>query len=156
MWFKLYKRICFNKYCEEWKNCIENKPKLRTYKNIKCSFGTEEYVKMNLTRPQRSILAQIRLGILPLFIETGRYTGVKIENRICSLCNQNKVENELHFLLTCTYYKNERSAFFRNLDRSNFSYSQADNFKILCSLYPRQLSKYISSIWNKRKEAIYR
>ena len=123
---------------------------------IKPSFGTEEYVKINLTRPQRSILAQIRLGILPLYIETGRYTGVKVENRICSLCNLNKVENELHFLMSCTYYKNERSVFFRGLDKCNFSYSQADNFKLLCSIHPRKLSKYISNIWNKRKEAIYR
>ena len=97
------------KYYEEWKLSVESKPKLRTYKKIKCNFGTEEYVKINLTRPQRSIVAQIRLGILPLYIETGRYTGVKVENRICSLCNQNKVENELHFLMSCTYYKNERS-----------------------------------------------
>ena len=113
-------------------------------------------MKINLSRAQRSILAQLRLGILPLHIETGRYIRIKVEDRICSLCDKNKVENELHFLLNCKYYVNERSTFLRSIDTKGFNYSQADSFRLLCNLYPRQLSKYISTIWNKRKEAIYK
>ncbi len=45
---------------------------------------------------QRSYLAQLRCGILPLHIETGRWYGVKEENRLCKACNNNQIENEYH------------------------------------------------------------
>ena len=70
----------------------------------------------------------------------GRVQNIKEQN---ILCDNNKVENELHFLLNCKYYVNERSTFLRSIDTKGFNYSQADGFRLLCNLYPRQLSKYI-------------
>ena len=46
----------------------------RTYANFKDSFNTEIYVKQTISISRRSFLAQLRLGILLLEIETGRYT----------------------------------------------------------------------------------
>ena len=46
----------------------------------------------NLSKSKRSLLAQLRLGVLPLAIETGRYTGKSIELRVCVVCDS----NELH------------------------------------------------------------
>ncbi len=45
---------------------------------------------------------QLRLGILPLHIETGRYSNIPEADRICLLCNGNHVENDLHFLFKDT------------------------------------------------------
>jgi hypothetical protein len=41
------------------------------------------------------------MGILPLAIETGRFTSqiTPIENRICKFCNQNQIEDEKHFFV---------------------------------------------------------
>ncbi len=36
-----------------------------------------------MSRQQRSYLAQLRCGILPLHIEMGRWYGVKAGDRIC-------------------------------------------------------------------------
>ena len=47
-----------------------------TYVDFKKSFNTEAYVKQTFSRSRRSFLAQLRLGILPLEIETGRYTPI--------------------------------------------------------------------------------
>ena len=38
---------------------------------------------MYMNRQQRSLLAQLRCGILPLHIETGRFKTVRDENHNC-------------------------------------------------------------------------
>ena len=50
---------------------------------------TEHYVKLNMSRDQRRILAKLRSCILPLEIEKGRYTRPKIpiNERICKFCD---------------------------------------------------------------------
>ncbi len=45
------------------------KPKPRTYIMYKKSFIIEDYVKYCLNRSNKSLTAQIRIGILPLHIE---------------------------------------------------------------------------------------
>ncbi len=55
-----------------------------------------------MSRLQRSYLAQLRCGILPLDIETGRWYGVKEEDRICKACNDNQIEwISFYFSLYC-------------------------------------------------------
>ena len=82
---------------EQWSNEMHNKPKLRTYVQIKDIFEPEPYVLSNISRQRRSLLAQIRLGILPIKIETGRFRSLPVEQRLCELCEMHKVENEMHF-----------------------------------------------------------
>ena len=52
------------------------------------------------------MLCQLRMGILPLRVETGRYVGepletrlCTLETRLCTLCDTNAIENEKHFVL---------------------------------------------------------
>ena len=66
---------------------IANKPKLRTYRLFKNDLYLEDYVQHRFQRKKRSLLAQFRLGILPLHIETGRYTNTPIDQRICKICD---------------------------------------------------------------------
>ena len=56
-----------------WKKALPKKPKLRTYCTFKEDLSVENYVKYNLTPSERSAMAQLRFGILPLNIETGRF-----------------------------------------------------------------------------------
>ena len=49
----------------EWQNNVQNKPKLRLYRDIKLEFIPEPYVVKYVPKHARSLLAQIRLGILP-------------------------------------------------------------------------------------------
>ena len=66
---------------------------------------TENYVEMNLKSIGRSYTAQLRLGILPLNIEIGRYRAIPLANRICKMCTSNVVEDEHHFLFICSAYE---------------------------------------------------
>ena len=63
-----------------WYEHIHCLPKLRTYILFKSEYCTENYLKLYLSRSQRSLLAQLRTGILPLRIETGRYQNILDKN----------------------------------------------------------------------------
>ena len=56
--------------------------KLRTYRLFKIEFKLEDYVHMDLSLAQMSILAQIRCGILPLCIETQWVEGMAEAERL--------------------------------------------------------------------------
>ncbi len=68
-------------------NDIQLKPKLRTYILFKNEYCTEQYVNFCRHRQDRSLLAQIRSGTLPLHVEMGRFRDTKVENRTCMICN---------------------------------------------------------------------
>ncbi len=60
---------------DEWKTNLYIKAKLRTYVLFKENHCTENYVKHCMSRQQRSLIAQLRLCILPIHIETGSFRG---------------------------------------------------------------------------------
>ena len=95
----LVKQKLFSYYAESWPDKVRNTLKLRTYRQFKTSYETETYVKLNLLRNERSVLAQFRCGVLPLRIETGRFVGEKPEERLCRLCNDNSPEDEMQRMI---------------------------------------------------------
>ena len=151
-------QILLRKQEESWRQNIQNKPKLRFYKLFKSSFDTENYVKFNLTASQRSVTAQIRLGILPLQIETGRFRNQKIEDRKCTVCNSGLVEDELHFMFECNAYEQLRGQWL------NFIISKCEDFiyldiegqlKYVFETVHRRTSKYIQNCMEVRKNVLY-
>ena len=75
---------------------------------------TIDYVKLRMERSHRRILAKCRSGSLPLQIENGRYAKPKmpLNDRICKLCKDNVVEDEIHFRLCCEFYSDLRKPLF--------------------------------------------
>ena len=49
----------------------------------------------------RQIMAKLRGGTVELMVETGRWIGLKREDRICGRCGLMEVENVDHFVLRC-------------------------------------------------------
>ena len=101
-----------NNFKADWPVKVEDKPKLRLYKTFKSELKTKNYVMSNISRSKRSFLAQLRFCILPIHIETGRFTRKPIEERICTICQFEEVEDEEHFLLTCNKYRTARKNLF--------------------------------------------
>ena len=89
----------------------ENNNKLRTYRLFKREFLSEPYLEMPITRKERKALAQIRCGVAPLRIETGRWEKtnnhrIPKEERVCLSCYKQgfvEIESEEHFLLRCRH-----------------------------------------------------
>ena len=64
-------------------------------------------------------------------IEKGRHQGIPRHNRTCPRCSSNEVEDELHFLLTCSALHNERESLIQCITDNciNFiKYANKDKF----------------------------
>jgi len=86
--------------------------KLRLYKDLKADFTAKQYRKIILPVKHRSAFSKFRLGVAPIRIETGRYEGLRLENRICPFCADITVESELHVLINCKLYSDLRDTLF--------------------------------------------
>ena len=139
------KNILNNNYEQHLLREINSKPKLRTYKLVKPHCKTETYVMKHMARRKRSIYAQFRIGILPLKVETGRFTNIPLEDRVCDYCDSGEVEDEAHFLFDCTLYIDLREVLihtclgkngnFRNFDRlEKMKYILTDNDILMDSI----------------------
>ena len=155
-------------YENTWKINIMNKAKLRTYVLFKTSYTTETYLKLNLVKWERSTLAQFRLGVLPLEIETGRYKRKKEENgsmrklevneRLCKMCSEIEVEDEIHFLLKCTKYNEDRNLLLNHattLNQNFHSFPINEQLKFLMNNCIKYVARYLSDAWSKRKKCLF-
>ena len=147
-----------NIWCDE----IHKMPKLRTYVLFKHEYKTEEYLKMYLPRSHRSLLAQLRSGILPLRIESGRFQNIhdpntgkirksKPEERVCTLCDLNLLEDEIHFVCICSKYCSLREKLFKTVTLKYASFtvmSNSEKFVFLLKNESKLLANYIYEAWN--------
>ena len=53
-------------------------------------------------------MAKLRGGTAELGLETGRWIGLKREDRVCGQCGLREVENVKHFVLRCDGLVRER------------------------------------------------
>ena len=97
-WIKLHRKNT------EWRNTIASKPKLGNFVKFKLVYQTELYVSSLLPKSKRSLLSQFRCGVLPLATETGRYRQIPSNERYCTFCDENAIEDEIHFSCTCNFY----------------------------------------------------
>ncbi len=52
---------------------------------------------------------------MPLEIETWQNKPVEERIYICKVCESGEVENEVHFIFSCTLYNNIRATFLQNI-----------------------------------------
>ena len=133
-------------------------PKLRYYNMYKSVFYVEDYVKCNMPKWQRSILAQFRAGILPLEVEIGRYQNIELQNRICKICSLSEVEDEIHFLCQCPFYNELRTDlyFLANEAYQDFdSLDLLDKFVYLLANMQKQVSVFLLKAIHKRRDYFY-
>ena len=151
------KLILSNTYSSQWYAKVNNVPKLRTYVTFKEKFELEEYIKVGLSRKQRSVLAQLRLGILPLHVETGRFVNTKVHDRLCLICKNSEIEDERHFVLHCAKYESIRNKWLGNIIDKIDKYAELDDiskFKEIMSKGFIKLSSFIIEALEIRKNII--
>lgn len=114
-------------------------------------------IKKDCEYLQRRTLAMLRIGVLPLEIETGRYCkpSVPLAERLCSLCDFNTIEDEQHFLLCCPLYADLRSNLFNlarecSADFNIMSEQQKFVFLMSESVVQNCLTKTVSLMFNRR------
>ena len=100
-------------FCENWKNKLSNSSKADTYKTFKNIPKFEKYLDYIKNIKYLKALTKLRLSDHKLMIEEGRRKRPIIprEERICKTCN--KIEDEIHFLIDCDKYKDDRMDKFK-------------------------------------------
>ncbi len=152
---EIFKKRITERFARDWRHHCSTKDKLRTYRLFKTDIKTASHLNSNLPKYERSLISQLRLGVLPLRIETGRYQNLIEAERICEVCDSNQVENEYHFLFECDLYNNERSI-METAMRANFNeLSVTDKFNLVF-LHPYSLGRYMAKSFNIRKSKLYK
>ena len=138
---------------QDWDINRYKSQKLRYYNLYKYEKGNEDYLNLDISKYQRSILAQFRCGILPLQIEVGRYRNVPLCDRLCEVCDTNSVEDEIHFLCECPCYSDLRITLFNQALKSDISFLERDNleqFVFLMSNCQKAVITFLTSAVFKR------
>ena len=143
----------------KWKSDVASSAKLRTFVTYKNEFGVDPFVFKILNRGHRSVLAKFRSGTLPLEIETGRWRGTPVNERLCKICNSGDIEDETHFLFDCTLYSIVRNAFFTKVEEQSPGFSEITKNEKLCLLMSEtfvvETSKFLSCCVSLRNEKMY-
>lgn len=147
----------YNHYSMKWCQDIQGVAKLRTYRTFKSTPKCEEYVCLDLKKYERSLLSHLRFGILPLRIETGRYVGEPVEQRLCRFCALNAVEDERHFLLECELYNQIRidtiGEITAGTDYDNMTPEQRLSYML--NSFPRKCATFIAKSYLYRRSCMY-
>ncbi len=134
------------------------KDKLRTFVQVHDIKNTKAIVSLNLSRIQRSMMIKLKCGVLPLAIEIGRFSNTDIDDRVCRVCNENVVEDEVHMTSICTALQSERNIFKAEVKET----VNLDNFEGIAYLYRilqpdllKLTAKHIVSMMELRRELLY-
>ena len=142
---------------QDWDINRYKSQKLRYYNLYKYEKGNEDYLKLHISRYKRSILAQFRCGILPLQIEIGRYRNVPLCDRLCEVCNEGSVEDEIHFLCECSSYSDFRISLFNQASISDASFLEKESFEqfvFLMSNCQKAVSDFLTNAILKRTKML--
>ena len=142
---------------EDWETKLPKKPKLREYQRFKEHLDLEEY--LYLPKHKRSLIAKIRSGTLPLAIETGRYSNIPLENRLCTLCNSKLIESEFHFMCICSKFEIIRKKYFAQYSAKWLDFEMSDSetkFLYIMKNHQKILGNFIVELWEYRKELLFK
>ncbi len=138
----------------------DNMPKLRSFVEFRDPDSGGSLVRSNLKRNNRSLLAKLVAGIMPLEIEVGRYLGIPAGERFCTICNLNLVEDEYHFLFTCIAYQRECSWFYvQSVPIIGEFMLWPDSYKVKWLLQEekiKEFGQFVETLYYKRRQILYK
>ena len=127
-------------------NDNQKNPKLRTYKLLKNELRLEPYLNYNFPKYVYRSIARFRLSSHNLNIELGRHKRpfLPADERFCTRCNCDLVEDEFHCLMVCTHWNDIRAELFETV------FNLIENFSVLT---PR--AQFLSIMNSKNNDIIY-
>ena len=96
---------------QDWASSLNDFDYLRTYKLLKSDKFVEPYIIHLNDFNVRKYLARLRCGYVNINVNIGRINNTRFEERVCTYCNCNSLDDEFHFLLVCTFHDNLRKKY---------------------------------------------
>ena len=138
------------------KNECESKPKLRTFITFKDFESLPPHVGKPLTFHERKLISKLRLGILPIRLETARYVRpvVPEAQRLC-YCKSGDIETEFHVLFVCQMYENLRETWLTKLSKPDHfpQLTPQEKFKLVLNepSNVRHTAQYLVNLMDLRR-----
>jgi hypothetical protein len=88
-----------DQYAQRWAAEINGSEKCYNYRMFKDNIELEKYL---------ILMSKLRLCNHKLPVEQGRYRNIARIDRTCDKCNDNKLGDEYHFLLECSFFNDLR------------------------------------------------
>ena len=122
-----------NNYLNFWQEEINTSMKLDFYRLYKTGFCTSSYVDILRNTQIRKDFIKFCISNHNLCIEVGRHCKPKVprEERLCKVCVQNEIEDEIHLLFHCTKYEYIRKQFIAKQSQI-LNLTSFDDSKKLC------------------------
>jgi hypothetical protein len=122
-------KLVQNYFLHEWKRNLQaqDNGKLSSYVLSKSNFGCEKYFFVINNIEIRKHFTRLRLSAHSLRIEKGSHQGIPRHNRTCPRCSSNEVEDELHFLLTCSALHSERESLIQCITDNCINFIKLSN-----------------------------
>ena len=100
-------------YIQDWHSRLENSTRARFYINIS-NFEFQRHLEVLQIEKYRKSLCKLRVSSHRLEVEMGRWAKpnkILYDNRKCSVCNV--LEDEFHFVIICSLYKDLRKIYIK-------------------------------------------
>ncbi|XP_035693553.1 uncharacterized protein LOC118427738 [Branchiostoma floridae] len=151
----VFKERLKDTFVSGWRQEIRNYSKLQTYSKFKTNFTLEKYLSSIQNKSFVANITKLRISAHCLEIEKGRYNNIPATQRRCPTCNHG-IEDELHFLLLCPTYTEERQKLMDVINKTTnitLPKTSSETFNLLMSC-PDAISlyigQYISTAFQKR------
>ena len=93
-------------------------------------------------------------------METGRFTSIPLEYRLCIFCDTNDIEDETHFLFSCNFYTDLRTELFAHAHSAVPAFGhlcqERQLFALMGSNLVKKTAEYIYKAYDKRRKFLYR
>jgi hypothetical protein len=134
----------------------ENKPKLRTFVTFKDYTTLPPHVGKPLSFIERKTISKLRLGILPIRLETARYLRPVVpENQRLCYCDSGEIESEFYVLFKCPKYNSLREAWMSKLAKPEhfLQLPPQDKLKLVLNepANVRHTAQYLVSLMDLRR-----
>ncbi|XP_069141192.1 uncharacterized protein [Argopecten irradians] len=149
---ELYSQRLHDIFIQELRCAFDVSPKCEIYKHLVDNFEIQFYLKKPLNSKTKQILSKYRMQAHSLQIEAGRYNAVPRGDRLCTVCDKNDVEDEMHFVLLCPAYSELRKKFIKT-----YYHKHPSVYKLIMLFSSKNvkslnlLGKYLIQATEKRK-----
>ena len=107
-WFKNNTKVRLNNiYTHIWSESVFNNSVCLNYRAMTVVKKTQNYI-LKLPKKYVYILCKFKCANHRLPIVEGRYTGIPVHERTCTLCTTNDIGDEFHYLFNCAFFHSQR------------------------------------------------
>ena len=97
-----------NIYAQKWSETVSNNSTCLNYRAMTIVKKTQNYI-LKLPKQYVYALCKFKCANHRMPIVNGRYANIPVEERVCTLCQTNKLGDEFHYLFECPFFRTQRA-----------------------------------------------